>query len=49
MKQETIQKTIVQWLPETSALPSVALFPRVIRKFEDEPEEKPMIYGSGAK
>lgn len=46
MKQETIQKTIVQWLPETSALPSETLFPRIIREFEDEPDESPLLYGA---
>ena len=47
MKHETIQKTIVQWLPETSASASETVFPRIIRAFEDERDENPLLYGDG--
>ena len=43
MKQKTIQETA--FLGEKQGKSDRLFFPRIIREFDDGPDEKPMIYG----
>jgi len=43
MKQKTIQKIVFE--DEKQGKSGGLFFPRIIREFDDGPDEKPMIYG----
>jgi hypothetical protein len=45
MKQKQIQKIIMPVLADEQGKSSGLFFPRIIREFDDGPDEKPMLYG----
>jgi hypothetical protein len=45
MKQKQIQKIIMPVLADEKGKSSKLFFPRIIREFDDGPDEKPMVYG----
>jgi len=45
MKQKQIQKIIMPVFADEKGKSSGLFFPRIIREFDDGPDEKPMVYG----